>query len=59
MKNRASVINQKPRQGATALDVGPDEEETVTRIENALTNDFDYPDNSEVIQITITPTRSQ
>lgn len=45
--------NQKPAQDGSATDQGPDENENVTLISNAETNDFNYPDKSEVIQVTI------
>ncbi|MCW9707542.1 spondin domain-containing protein [Fodinibius salsisoli] len=52
-------FNQKPRQGATALDVGTPENESVNRISNAPTNDFVYPATDQVIWITITPSSMQ
>jgi hypothetical protein len=45
--------DQKPAQDPTAIDQGTDEDETVQPVSEAATNDFDYPDASEVIQVTI------
>lgn len=45
--------NQKPAQDMTATNQGPDEGENVTLVSNAATNDFDYPDKTDVIQVTI------
>jgi hypothetical protein len=45
--------NQKPAQDMSATDVGPDENENVTLVSNAATNDFDYPDTDEVINVFI------
>lgn len=46
---------QKPRQGPTAVDVGPDEDEVLNLIDNAPTNDFTYPPTDQVIRVTVTP----
>lgn len=45
--------NQKPRQGPMAMDVGPSEGETVQPISEAPTNEFEYPQPSEVIKVTL------
>jgi hypothetical protein len=45
--------DQKPAQDPTAVDQGADENETVQPVESAPTNDFEYPETSEVIRVTL------
>ena len=45
--------DQKPAQDPSAVNQGADENETVQPVESAATNDFEYPESSEVIQVTI------
>lgn len=45
--------DQKPAQDGSATNQGPEENENVSLISDAPTNNFDYPDTEDVIQVVI------
>ena len=49
----AASDNQKPNQTPEETNKGPDENETVQLVQDAPTNDFTYPDKTDVIQVVL------
>jgi hypothetical protein len=45
--------DQKPAQDPSAVNQGADEDENVTLVSQAESNDFDYPDTEDVIQVSV------